>query len=466
MMEADGETKEVIEISIDSVLGELQSVLKGKITESDSSSDSSSESEEIAYFPKSSNEHQHEQDTSVCSNKTDEEKMVENSSGSPVSPSSFIERPIFYKSSIKKDPGSKLHDQLVKELGTVLKKRNNPNDLDPVKEEEKPVKDVSKGNNRRPGPPKANSVFANKALLAHLENHLKKSVHKTTVAGKPRSSVNDSSFQEDSEELVDIQESSIAGAAQFGVKLRSTQKRTIKAADISDVNYDTAAAVSPPRSPLESSQSEILIQARTKLQHKTGPPLQQNKGPSLEYIKGHSLQHNRGTSLQHNEGPSLQHNKGPSLQHNKGSSLQPIKGQSLQHNKEPSLRHNKGPSLQPIEGPSLQNKKGPSQNSVNSKTDEVTTSVYMSSTSSRKKTVTHSPNSHSVSLSKINDIEVSRLISSSKSDDGIFHVSTLKREGKHLTQINILGRVSSEGEMSCIHTNTYSKYHLYRHLVT
>lgn len=422
-MEADGETKEVIEISIDSVLGELQSVLKGKITESDSSSDSSSESEEIAYFPKSSNEHQHEQDTSVCSNKTDEEKMVENSSGSPVSPSSFIERPIFYKSSIKKDPGSKLHDQLVKELGTVLKKRNNPNDLDPVKEEEKPVKDVSKGNNRRPGPPKANSVFANKALLAHLENHLKKSVHKTTVAGKPRSSVNDSSFQEDSEELVDIQESSIAGAAQFGVKLRSTQKRTIKAADISDVNCDIAAAVSPPLSPLESSQSEILIQARTKLQHKTGPPLQQNKEPSLEYIKGQSLQHNRGPSSQHNEGPSLQNNKGPS------------------------------------------------QNSVNSKTDEVTTSVYMSSTSSRKKTVTHSPNSHSVSLSKINDIEVSRLISSSKSDDGIFHVSTLKREGKHLTQINILGRVSSEGEMSCIHvyvihTNTYSKYHLYRHLVT
>ena len=426
-MEADGETKEVIEISIDSVLGELQSVLKGKITESDSSSDSSSESEEIAYFPKSSNGHQHEQDTSVCSNKTDEEKIVENSSGSPVSPSSFIERPIFYKSSIKKDPGSKLHDQLVKELGTVLKKRNNPNDLDPVKEEEKPVKDVSKGNNRRPGPPKANSVFANKALLAHLENHLKKSVHKTTVAGKPRSSVNDSSFQEDSEELVDIQESSIAGAAQFGVKLRSTQKRTLKAADISDVNCNIAAAVSPPLSPLESSQSEILIQARTKLQHKTGPPLQQNKEPSLEYIKGQSLQHNRGTSPQHNDGPSLQHNKGPSLQ--------PIKGQSLQHNKGPSVQHNKGPS----------------QNSVNSKTDEVTTSVYMSSTSSRKKTVTHSPNSHSVSLSKINDFEVPGLISSSKSDDGIFHVSTLKREGKHLTQINILGRVSNEGEMSCIH---------------
>ena len=397
MMEPDGETKEVIEISIDSVLGELQSVLKGKITESDSSSDSSSESEEIAYFPKSSNGHQYEQDTSVCSNKTDEEKIVENSSGSPVSPSSFIERPIFFKSSIKKDPGSKLHDQLVKELGTVLKKRNNPNDLDPVKEEEKPVKDVSKGNNRRPGPLKANSVFANKALLAHLENHLKKSVHKTTVAGKPRSSVNDSSFQEDSEELVDIQESSIAGAAQFGVKLRSTQKRTLKAADISDVNCDIAAAVSPPLSPLESSQSEILIQARTKLQHKTGPPLHQNKGPSLEYIKGQSLQHNRGTSPQHNEGPSLQNNKGPS------------------------------------------------QNSVNSKTDEVNTSVYMSSTSSRKKTVTHSPNCHSVSLSKINDIEVSRLISSSKSDDGIFHVSTLKREGKHLTQINILGRVSNEG---------------------
>ncbi|XP_062603347.1 filamin-C-like isoform X1 [Saccostrea cucullata] len=259
-MEVETDSKEVIEISVDSVLGELQSVLKGKIPESDSSS----ESEEDVPTEKDPQSPQEEKEGHVCNNKTDEEKMVENSSVSPVSPKSFVDRPIIFKSSIKKDPGSKLHDQLVKELGSVLKKRNKENDLDAVKEEEKKVKDEKTNNNRRPGPLKLNnSVFANKALLAHLENHLKKSLHKTDVAGKPRTSMKDSSFNNDSSNLPNIMESSISGAAQFGVKLRHTQTRTSEGDGV-EMNGELSPD-SSHTSPQKSSQSEILLQARASL---------------------------------------------------------------------------------------------------------------------------------------------------------------------------------------------------------
>lgn len=343
-MEVEAEDKEVVEISVDSVLGELQSVLKGKITESDSSSDSDEEEDPIKNGLST-------EDAQEQGNKTDEEKIVENSSGSPVSPSSYVERPIFFKSSIKKDPGSKLHDQLVKELGSVLKKRSQQNgDLDPVKEEEKKVKDDS--NNKKPGPLKANSVFANKALLAHLENHLQKSLHKTTVAGKPRSSVNDSSFENKPNDLPDIMESSISGAAQFGVKLRPTQKRVQKAEN--PVISAGISSTSSPQLHQESSQSDILLQAKASL---------------------------TGTKLQ-------------------------------QHSK-----------------------------SLTVKTDKniIVPTVY----SYREKTVTinNTTKPPSVELIKLHDNKVSKH-TSVKTDDNVFHVSTLKKEGRHLTQINISGAVS------------------------
>lgn len=341
-MEVEAEDKEMVEISVDSVLGELQSVLKGKITESDSSSDSEEEEEPIKNGLSREDAQEH-------SNKTDEEKIVENSSGSPASPGSYVERPIFFKSSIKKDPGSKLHDQLVKELGSVLKKRSQQNgDLDPVKEEEKTVKDNS--NNKKPGPIKANSVFANKALLAHLENHLQKSLHKTTVAGKPRSSVNDSSFENN--DLPDIMESSISGAAQFGVKLRPTQKRAQKAE-----NPITSAGISSTSSPQlhqESSQSDILLQAKASL---------------------------TGTKVQ-----------------------QPSKSLTVKTDKNISV---------------------PTVSSYREK--NVTTNNF-----------TKPP---SVELLKFHDNKVSKH-TSVKADDNVFHVSTLKKEGRHLTQINISGAVS------------------------
>lgn len=334
-MEVEAEDKEVVEISVDSVLGELQSVLKGKITESDSSSDSDEEEDPIKNGLST-------EDAQEQGNKTDEEKIVENSSGSPVSPSSYVERPIFFKSSIKKDPGSKLHDQLVKELGSVLKKRSQQNgDLD-----------QDDSNNKKPGPLKANSVFANKALLAHLENHLQKSLHKTTVAGKPRSSVNDSSFENKPNDLPDIMESSISGAAQFGVKLRPTQKRAQKAEH--PVISAGISSTSSPQLHQESSQSDILLQAKASL---------------------------TGTKVQ-----------------------QPSK-------------------------------------SLTVKTDKniIVPTVY----SYREKTVTinNTTKPPSVELLKLHDNKVSKH-TSVKTDDNVFHVSTLKKEGRHLTQINISGAVS------------------------
>lgn len=96
---------------------------------------------------------------------------------SPTSPRSetlspLLAQPIIFKSSIKKDPGSKLHDQLVKELTTVLKKRNN---VERTPSEEEHTKSVHLGGihdkNQNGGKP-TKTVFANKALLANLENHL------------------------------------------------------------------------------------------------------------------------------------------------------------------------------------------------------------------------------------------------------------------------------------------------------
>lgn len=253
-MEEEFDAEEVTGISVDSVLGELQSVLKGKIANSESSSESGEDFPLDEKDPQLSP--QKEKDDRLCNNRTDEEKIVENSSVSSTSPKSHVDRPIFFKTSIKKDPGSKLHDQLVKELGSVLKKRNKQNGIDPVMEEEK--KD-----NRKPRPLKSNNgVFANKALLAHLENHLKKSLHKTTVTGKPRTIVNDSNFKDDSSNLPNIMESSISGAAQFGVKLRPTSTRTSRVDSI-ELNDNIPPKSSSPSH--QTSQCNTLIQARASL---------------------------------------------------------------------------------------------------------------------------------------------------------------------------------------------------------
>ena len=95
----------------------------------------------------------------------------------------FIPHPIFFKTSIKKDPGSKLHDALVSELSTVLKKRDDPNsDLkeNDKSEASKSDSDKSKFPRRRISA-KGNKVLGDKALRQHLEDHLTRTLHKNKI---------------------------------------------------------------------------------------------------------------------------------------------------------------------------------------------------------------------------------------------------------------------------------------------
>jgi hypothetical protein len=113
---------------------------------------------------------------------------VPNTTKGPISPHSFIPHPIFFKTSIKKDPGSKLHDQLLKELGSVLKKKDKngedgktadkENENDDSNTESK--KDDVKFPKRRVSA-KGNKILGNKALLANLENQLQRTLNRNKI---------------------------------------------------------------------------------------------------------------------------------------------------------------------------------------------------------------------------------------------------------------------------------------------
>ena len=95
----------------------------------------------------------------------------------------FIPHPIFFKTSIKKDPGSKLHDALVSELSSVLKKKDDPNgDSKETNKNESTKSDSDKSKfPRRRISAKGNKVFGNKALIQHLEDHLTRTLHKNKI---------------------------------------------------------------------------------------------------------------------------------------------------------------------------------------------------------------------------------------------------------------------------------------------
>ena len=199
-------------INVDDVLGELRDILKDKYTESESSED-----EEIKEAFRdlegpngiplggdvTTNDYGIQGDVTANGyNKTDEEKMVESglAKSPPTSPSynPVHDRPIFFKTSIKKDPGSKLHDQLVKELGSVLKKRVIEKDPDAkVEEGKKDVHLVADSEERRQisADKPVGKILQNKVLLANLENHLKRSLHKINI--KQRSSLHDADLDSD-----------------------------------------------------------------------------------------------------------------------------------------------------------------------------------------------------------------------------------------------------------------------------
>ena len=95
----------------------------------------------------------------------------------------FIPHPIFFKTSIKKDPGSKLHDALVSELSTVLKKRDDPNSDSKESDKNEASKSDSDKSNfpRRRISAKGNKVIGDKALRQHLEDHLTRTLHKNKI---------------------------------------------------------------------------------------------------------------------------------------------------------------------------------------------------------------------------------------------------------------------------------------------
>ena len=198
-------------INVDDVLGELRDILKDKYTESESSEDEEIkeafgdlEGPNSLWDDVTTNGYGIPQGDLTANgyNKTDEEKMVESglAKSPPTSPSynPVHDRPIFFKTSIKKDPGSKLHDQLVKELGSVLKKRVIEKDPDAkIEEEKKDVHLVADSEERRQisADKPVGKILQNKVLLANLENHLKRSLHKINI--KQRSSLHDADLDSD-----------------------------------------------------------------------------------------------------------------------------------------------------------------------------------------------------------------------------------------------------------------------------
>lgn len=120
------------------------------------------------------------------SSEKDSDKISEAST--PISPTkdkraeTFIPHPIFFKTSIKKDPGSKLHDALVTELSSVLKKRDDPKGTSTDGKDDANNSDQDKFKiPKKRISAKGNKVLGNKALLATLEDHLTRTLHKNKI---------------------------------------------------------------------------------------------------------------------------------------------------------------------------------------------------------------------------------------------------------------------------------------------
>lgn len=185
-------------INVDSVLGELRQILQERSIDMDSDDDDDEDDDKIAdssTFTLNFTEVKEENDLVVDSSKEMENKenMISETKSVTSPVGNKFTQPIMFKTSIKRDPGSKLHDSLVQELSSVLKKRQNTSDSDhSVKDTEKKShligsynKDKMVSMETKP----VNKIFANKALLANLENHLNKTLQ--NCKDKPRSSIKD-----------------------------------------------------------------------------------------------------------------------------------------------------------------------------------------------------------------------------------------------------------------------------------
>ena len=105
------------------------------------------------------------------------------------------QNPIFFKTSIKRDPGSKLHDALVSELQTVLRKRDGSENSTGKTDSSKPDFEGDKTTARkfpvRRISAKGNRLLGNKALLAKFEDQLNRTLHKNKVFERQRLKVLD-----------------------------------------------------------------------------------------------------------------------------------------------------------------------------------------------------------------------------------------------------------------------------------
>lgn len=163
----------------------------------------------------------------------------------------IVPKPIFFKTSIKRDPGSKLQDELVKELNSVLKNRDNENINDTQVEVKKTT------SYEKPKLKKPNSVqkLFDSDVLANLENHfLNRTLQRK--GGKERSSVkdltalpenqhdalNDSNSTSCASSVVDL---SFDNVKQKWVKKTESQEPVLKNTDIVlELKAETAKKVS------------------------------------------------------------------------------------------------------------------------------------------------------------------------------------------------------------------------------
>lgn len=160
-------------MNVGDVLGELRNIIKDKYIEPIESS--------ITY---TSDSEMMQTKTIELSINDDSDSVISTSelksptTRSPVSPtSSLLSQPIIFKTSIKKDKGSKLQDQLVRELSTVLKKRSNVDRTTSVSTSDK-----------KETPRKIGKILdKNKALVANLEKHFNRTLQ--ARADKQRQSV-------------------------------------------------------------------------------------------------------------------------------------------------------------------------------------------------------------------------------------------------------------------------------------
>lgn len=150
---------------------------------------------------------------------------------SPTSPVPFIPHPIFFKTSIKNDPGSALHDQLLKELGSVLKKKTNKSEGGTENNNEKTdsfeKRDGLKLPKRRVSA-KGNKVLGNKLLLANLENQLQRTLNRNKIFQRQKLKVVDL-------ETIEVTETDVSSSQETSGDI---SKKSVEAKNDNKITHD------------------------------------------------------------------------------------------------------------------------------------------------------------------------------------------------------------------------------------